>query len=172
MKNPLGNLMKQAQQMQTQMQEAQEELGRTEVKGEAGGQQTGDLLISLKVHQRVADAENPVEARLQGIGDGKHVQNPEIRRFRQIPGLFPGPSDHGAVQIDARHPMSMSGQACGVASGTAGDVQHPGFRIQSGAQEIKSLRVDGKDPIVVFADARVEIRHPILLPEVCSCPDG
>ena len=37
MKNPLGNLMKQAQQMQTQMQDAQEELGNREVQGEAGG---------------------------------------------------------------------------------------------------------------------------------------
>lgn len=37
MKNPLGNLMKQAQQMQAQMQAAQEELGRIEVRGEAGG---------------------------------------------------------------------------------------------------------------------------------------
>jgi DNA-binding YbaB/EbfC family protein len=37
MKNPLGNLMKQAQQMQTQMQTAQEELGELEVQGEAGG---------------------------------------------------------------------------------------------------------------------------------------
>jgi len=37
MKNPLGNLMKQAQQMQTQMQEAQEQLAKLEVTGEAGG---------------------------------------------------------------------------------------------------------------------------------------
>ncbi len=37
MKNPLGNLMKQAQQMQANMQKAQEELGRIEVEGEAGG---------------------------------------------------------------------------------------------------------------------------------------
>lgn len=37
MKNPLGNLMKQAQQMQQQMQEAQEELSGIEVQGEAGG---------------------------------------------------------------------------------------------------------------------------------------
>lgn len=37
MKNPLGNLMKQAQKMQADMQEAQEELGRLEVQGEAGG---------------------------------------------------------------------------------------------------------------------------------------
>jgi DNA-binding YbaB/EbfC family protein len=37
MKNPLGNLMKQAQQMQAQMAQAQEELGALEVQGEAGG---------------------------------------------------------------------------------------------------------------------------------------
>ena len=37
MKNPLGNIMKQAQQMQAQMAQAQEELGSLEVKGEAGG---------------------------------------------------------------------------------------------------------------------------------------
>ena len=37
MKNPLGNLMKQAQQMQEQMASAKEELGAIEVQGEAGG---------------------------------------------------------------------------------------------------------------------------------------
>jgi hypothetical protein len=37
MKNPLGNLMKQAQEMQAQMQQSQEELGQLEVQGEAGG---------------------------------------------------------------------------------------------------------------------------------------
>jgi DNA-binding YbaB/EbfC family protein len=37
MKNPLGNLMKQAQEMKTQMAQAKEELGALEVQGEAGG---------------------------------------------------------------------------------------------------------------------------------------
>ena len=37
MKNPLGNLMKQAQKMQADMEQAQEELSRMEVQGEAGG---------------------------------------------------------------------------------------------------------------------------------------
>ena len=37
MKNPLGNIMKQAQQMQTEMAKAQEELSGLEVNGEAGG---------------------------------------------------------------------------------------------------------------------------------------
>ena len=36
MKNQLAGLMKQAQQMQENMQRAQEELGRTEVEGQAG----------------------------------------------------------------------------------------------------------------------------------------
>ncbi len=37
MKNPLGNLMKQAQKMQADMQQAQEELASIEVQGAAGG---------------------------------------------------------------------------------------------------------------------------------------
>lgn len=37
MKNQLGNMMKQAQQMQANMQKAQEELGQIEVEGAAGG---------------------------------------------------------------------------------------------------------------------------------------
>ncbi|MDT8386235.1 MAG: YbaB/EbfC family nucleoid-associated protein [Thiogranum sp.] len=37
MKGGIGNLMKQAQQMQADMQKAQEELARLEVTGEAGG---------------------------------------------------------------------------------------------------------------------------------------
>lgn len=37
MKNQIGQLMKQAQEMQTKMQQAQEELAAMEVEGEAGG---------------------------------------------------------------------------------------------------------------------------------------
>jgi len=37
MKGGIGNLMKQAQQMQAKMQKAQEEMGNVEVNGEAGG---------------------------------------------------------------------------------------------------------------------------------------
>jgi len=36
MKNPLGNIMKQAQQMQADMEQAQEQLEQLEVQGEAG----------------------------------------------------------------------------------------------------------------------------------------
>jgi len=37
MKNPLGSLMQQAQEMQEKFRLAQEELARTEIQGEAGG---------------------------------------------------------------------------------------------------------------------------------------
>ena len=37
MKGPMGNLMRQAQKMQEEMQRAQEELAKAEVTGEAGG---------------------------------------------------------------------------------------------------------------------------------------
>ncbi len=37
MKGPLANIMKQAQQMQSNMQKVQEEVGATEVNGQAGG---------------------------------------------------------------------------------------------------------------------------------------
>ena len=52
MKNPLGNLMKQAQQMQAQMQDAQEELGNLEVQGEAGG---GMVKLTMTCRHEVRD---------------------------------------------------------------------------------------------------------------------
>lgn len=45
MKGGLGNLMKQAQQMQKDMQKAQEELANTEVTGESGG---GMVSVTMK----------------------------------------------------------------------------------------------------------------------------
>jgi len=50
MKNPLGNLMKQAQQMQADMQKAQEELGQIEVQGVAGG---GLVSLSMSCRHEV-----------------------------------------------------------------------------------------------------------------------
>ena len=52
MKNPLGNLMKQAQQMQSQMQDAQEELSHLEVQGEAGG---GMVKLTMTCRHEVRD---------------------------------------------------------------------------------------------------------------------
>jgi DNA-binding YbaB/EbfC family protein len=50
MKNPLGQMMKQAQKMQEQMQEAQAELAETLVEGQAGG---GMVKLSMNCRHEV-----------------------------------------------------------------------------------------------------------------------
>ena len=47
MKGGLGNLMKQAQEMQANMQKAQEELANVEVTGQAGGGMVQIWLLSV-----------------------------------------------------------------------------------------------------------------------------
>lgn len=61
MKNPLGNLLKQAQQMQEKMQAAQEELARLEVRGEAGG---GMVVLTMTCRHEVRSIK--IEAALLG----------------------------------------------------------------------------------------------------------
>jgi len=61
MKNPLGNLMKQAQQMQEKMQAAQEELARLEVRGEAGG---GMVTLTMTCRHEVRNIK--IDAALLG----------------------------------------------------------------------------------------------------------
>lgn len=51
MKGGLAGLMKQAQQMQTNMQKAQEELGKIEVEGSAGA---GAVKVSMSCHHKVS----------------------------------------------------------------------------------------------------------------------
>jgi DNA-binding YbaB/EbfC family protein len=50
MKNPLGNIMKQAQEMKAQMAQAQEELAQLEVQGEAGG---GMVMLTMSCQHEV-----------------------------------------------------------------------------------------------------------------------
>jgi DNA-binding YbaB/EbfC family protein len=58
MKADLGQLMKQAQKMQSEMQKAQDELAETEVTGEAGG---GMVKITMTCQREVRDmAIDPV----------------------------------------------------------------------------------------------------------------
>ena len=52
MKGGLGNLMKQAQQMQANMQKAQEELANMEVTGESGGGLVKVTLTGRKWEQK------------------------------------------------------------------------------------------------------------------------
>lgn len=66
MKGGLGNLMKQAQQMQADMQKAQEELARLEVVGESGG---GMVKVSMNGKHQVLR----VEINEDLIGDDKEM---------------------------------------------------------------------------------------------------
>lgn len=54
MKNQLGQLMKQAQQMQEQMQQAQADLAELEVQGEAGG---GLVKVTMTCKQEIRGLE-------------------------------------------------------------------------------------------------------------------
>jgi DNA-binding YbaB/EbfC family protein len=57
MKNPLGNLMKQAQQMQADMAQAQQELEQLEVQGEAGAGMVR-LTMTCRYQVRKIDIED------------------------------------------------------------------------------------------------------------------
>jgi DNA-binding YbaB/EbfC family protein len=54
MKGGLGNLMKQAQEMQANLQKAQEELARTEVTGQAGGGMVSVVMTGRHEVRRVS----------------------------------------------------------------------------------------------------------------------
>ena len=66
MKSGLGNLMKQAQKMQADMQKAQEELVKTEIQGQAGG---GMVKITINGKHEVRRVE--IDDAL--IGDDKEM---------------------------------------------------------------------------------------------------
>ena len=68
MKGGLGNLMKQAQAMQENMQKAQEELANIEVTGEAGGG-----MVSLVMNCRHDVKRVSIEPELLGDVDDKEV---------------------------------------------------------------------------------------------------
>ncbi|HET7649820.1 MAG TPA: YbaB/EbfC family nucleoid-associated protein [Gammaproteobacteria bacterium] len=61
MKGGLGGLMKQAQQLQANMQKAQEELARTEVTGEAGGGMVRVIMTGKHEVRRVSIDEKMLQ---------------------------------------------------------------------------------------------------------------
>ena len=61
MKNPLGNLMKQAQEMQANMQKAQEELAQMEVTGQAAGGLVSVVMTGRHDVKRVAIDDSVME---------------------------------------------------------------------------------------------------------------
>ena len=66
MKGAIGNLMKQAQRMQEEMQKAQEELARVEITGEAGG---GMVKVTMNGRHEVRRVE--IDPTL--LGDDKEM---------------------------------------------------------------------------------------------------
>ncbi|MFT4591979.1 MAG: DNA-binding YbaB/EbfC family protein [Gammaproteobacteria bacterium] len=66
MKNPLGQMMKQAQQMQEQMQEAQAALASIEVEGQAGG---GMVKIKMSCRHEV----NAIDIDPQLLNDDREM---------------------------------------------------------------------------------------------------
>ena len=61
MKNPLGNLMKQAQKMQEDMKKAQEELARMEVTGQAAGGMVTVVMTGRHDVKRVSIADSAMK---------------------------------------------------------------------------------------------------------------
>ncbi len=105
-KNMLGDLMRQAQQMQGKMKELQREAGNRVVEASSGGgmvtvRMNGrQELLSLKVEQELSDSEDLemlqdliVAAVNEGIRKSKEVMEEEMKKLTgglnfKIPGLF------------------------------------------------------------------------------------
>jgi len=97
MKGGLGNLMKQAQQMQANMQKAQEELANMEVIGESGGGLVKVTLTGRHEARRVA-----IDASL--VGDDKEM----------LEDLVAAAINDAAHKIEAMTQEHMSGMAAGL----------------------------------------------------------
>lgn len=105
-KNMLGELMRQAQQMQEKMKELQREAGNRVVEASSGGgmvtvRMNGrQELLSLQVEQELSDGEDLemlqdliVAAVNEGIRKSKEIMDEEMKKLTggvnfKIPGLF------------------------------------------------------------------------------------
>jgi DNA-binding YbaB/EbfC family protein len=105
-KNMLGELMRQAQQMQEKMKELQQEAGNRVVEASSGGgmvtvRMNGrQELLSLQVEQELTDSEDLemlqdliVAAVNEGIRKSKEIMEEEMKKLTgglnfKIPGLF------------------------------------------------------------------------------------
>ena len=105
MKNPLGNLMKQAQQMQADMQKAQEEMASMTVTGESGG---GMVRITMTCKHQVRGLE--IDDSL--VGDDKEM----------LEDLIAAACNDASQRIAEKSQASMS-------AATAGIPLPPGFKL-------------------------------------------
>jgi len=97
MKGGIGNLMKQAQKMQADMQKAQEELARQETTGESGG---GMVKITMNGRHEVRRVE--IDDAL--IGDDKEM----------LEDLIAAACNDAAHRIEAKTKDEMSGLTAGL----------------------------------------------------------
>ena len=97
MKGGIGNLMKQAQKMQADMQKAQEELARAEVTGESGG---GLVKVTMNGRHEVRRVE--IDDSL--MGDDKEM----------LEDLVAAACNDAAHKIEAKTKDHMSGLTAGL----------------------------------------------------------
>lgn len=105
MKPGLGNLMKQAQQMQANMQKAQAELGQLEVQGEAGG---GMVRVTMNGRHEV----RAVQLDAAAMGDDKDM----------LEDLIAAAVNDAVRKIEARVQEKFAGLMSGMAL-------PPGFKL-------------------------------------------
>ena len=105
MKGPMGNLMRQAQKMQEDLQKAQEELARTQVTGESGG---GLVKVAMNGKHEVARVE--IDASL--MSDDKEM----------LEDLIAAACNDAVNRIADKSKESMS-------AATAGMPLPPGFKL-------------------------------------------
>ena len=97
MKGGIGNLMKQAQKMQEDMQRAQEELARAEITGESGG---GMVKVTMNGRHEVRRVE--IDPSL--IGDDKEM----------LEDLIAAACNDAAHKIESQTKEQMSGLTAGL----------------------------------------------------------
>ena len=97
MKGGIGNLMKQAQKMQEDMQKAQEELARAEVQGESGG---GLVKVTMNGRHEVRRVE--IDESL--VGDDKEM----------LEDLVAAACNDAVHRIEERTKEQMSGAMAGL----------------------------------------------------------
>jgi DNA-binding YbaB/EbfC family protein len=97
MKGPMGNLMRQAQKMQEDMQKAQEELARAEVVGESGG---GMVRVTMNGRHEVRRVE--IDDSL--VGDDKEM----------LEDLIAAACNDAVHRVDATAKERMAGLTAGL----------------------------------------------------------
>ena len=105
MKGGLGNLMKQAQQMQENLQKAQEELGNMEVTGESGGGMVQVVMTGrhdvrrVRIDPALMEDEREMLEDLVAAAVNDAVHKVEAQSKEKLAGLTAGMSLPGGLKL-------------------------------------------------------------------------